>query len=248
VLLEVAAHNFSEDAVTDAESDGYAAGLAIGPHHPDFSRNPATGIRARLTPRGRRRRPGCGARRGRGQPDSCLRQPNAKSGVWNLEDAILLIDEDPHVGRHAGEQFELGIRRGDDHVIGHHILYDLRGRAHLHDLALKGSAREGIYGEGHRLGHAHAADICLVDVRVHLHVRQILSDQEERRCLQARGHGLSHIHISRHHDTVHGRPDDRVIEVDLGLLKSGLVLHDLYLGGRQLSGGDIELGLGGLHG
>jgi hypothetical protein len=80
----------------------------------------------------------------------------------------------------------------------------------------------------------NAADVRLGDVRVHLHLGEVLRDLEQLGSLEAGRHGLPHVDAARHHHAVHRRRDVRVAEVDagfrelrLGLLHGGLVEREL---------------------
>ena len=68
----------------------------------------------------------------------------------------------------------------------------------------------------------HAADIGFRDVGIHLHLGQVLRDLEQRRRLQACGHGLSDVHVARHHHAITGACDIGVIQVGLGLCERRL--------------------------
>ena len=85
-----------------------------------------------------------------------------------------------------------------------------------------------------------AADVGLVDVGVDLHLGQVLRDREQRGGLQAGRDGLPHVHGARDDDAVDGGADDRVLEVELGLAQSRLVLADLGDGRQELGLGDLE--------
>jgi len=106
------------------------------------------------------------------------------------------------------------------------------------------------------------------------HASAILADEEERRALQARGHGLPHVHGARDHHAHHrrddvgvgevhlrrfeGRPlvdDHRLVQADLGeglvvdapIILDG-VLRDGVLGEqlRVALEGELRVGEGGL--
>ena len=94
---------------------------------------------------------------------------------------------------------------------------------------------------------AHPADVRLVHIGIHLHLRQVLGNQEQRGRLERGCHRLPDVHVPGNHDPVHGRPDVGVAEVHLRLLHRGLLLPDLRLGGRHLGLRHLERGLGGSH-
>ena len=72
----------------------------------------------------------------------------------------------------------------------------------------KTSVRVSVHRERHRAARRQLADIGFVDVRQHLHARQIVGDQKHRRSLQAGRHGLPDVHVARHHHAVDRRRDD----------------------------------------
>ncbi len=122
----------------------------------------------------------------------------------------------------------------DDDVVGHHVLHRDRGVPHLHDGALEGAARIGVDGEGRRLPFVDAADVGLGDVRLHLHLGQVLGDLEELRRLEARGDGLSDVDAARDDDAVDRRRDVGVAERELRLGELRLHLLDGGLVEREL--------------
>ena len=82
-------------------------------------------------------------------------------------------------GGHARPQLQLGVGDGDHGGIGHDILHHVRRKADLVDGAFKGLRGKGIHGETDFAVGAQLPNIGLVDIGEHLHVGQILRDQEE---------------------------------------------------------------------
>ena len=56
----------------------------------------------------------------------------------------------------------------------------------------------------------HAADVRLIDVRLHLHLGEVLRDREQRRRLERRGDGLADVVLAVDDDAVDRRDDLRV--------------------------------------
>ena len=87
--------------------------------------------------------------------------------------------------------------------------------------------RKRVDGELRDLADAHRADVRFADAGVDLHLRQVLRDQEQRRCLKARGHGLADVDVARDHGAVDRRDDVGIAEVDLGRVERRLLLVDI---------------------
>jgi hypothetical protein len=105
----------------------------------------------------------------------------------------------------------------------------------------------------------NASYIGLVDVRVHLHLRQVLRNQEYRGRLEGGCYRLAYIHVARHDDAVNGSRDLCMGEVDACLVQGRLIQLDLRSNHLKLSlgcpvrgfarlyavGGGVMLGFGG---
>src|SRR6185503_21222039 len=63
----------------------------------------------------------------------------------------------------------------------------------------------------------------------HLHFCQVICNREESWSLQTGCYGLAHIDVPRDYYAVDRRRDDRVVEVQLRLLKLGLCLSNRSL-------------------
>ena len=87
--------------------------------------------------------------------------------------------------------------------------------------------RKRVDGELRALADAHRADVRFADARVDLHPRQVLRDQEQGRCLKARGHGLADVDVARDHGAVDRRDDVGEAEVDLGRVERRFLLADI---------------------
>src|SRR4029079_9228497 len=90
----------------------------------------------------------------------------------------------------------------------------------------KGAPRERIDGEGRAVAGLDAADVALADIGVDLHLREVGRDQEQRRRLEARRHGLTDGDVARDDGAVHRRYDVGIAEIDLGRLELRLTLLD----------------------
>ena len=91
------------------------------------------------------------------------------------------------------------------------------------------------------------ADVSLVDARVHLHPRQVLGDDEERRRRHAGRHRLADVHVAGDDDAVNGRRDDRVIEVHAILIERAARLGHLRFRRPQRGLGLPHRGLRGFE-
>ena len=98
---------------------------------------------------------------------------------WHGEHVVFLQSEDSDVSRQSWLQFQVHIGRTNHHLISHHITLSGSLLAHLRHGALKGIFGEGVDSERHTLTFFHTANISLVDVSNHTHIRQILGDGEE---------------------------------------------------------------------
>ncbi len=89
------------------------------------------------------------------------------------------------------------------------------------------------------LADVHLRDVRFVDIRIHLHLGQILRDLKHLRRGETGGHGLPGIHLAGDHNAIDGRGDAGVFQVQLGLFQAALGLPDLGFGRRFLDFGGI---------
>ena len=89
-------------------------------------------------------------------------------------------------------------------------------------------------------------DVRFVDIREDAHLLQVLRENEERRSLKARLHGLSRVDGAADHHSVDRRDDLRVAEVRLRLAECGRGLRDLRACGvvHGFRGVDFRLRVG----
>jgi hypothetical protein len=160
----------------------------------------------------------------------------------------MLAGDDLDIGGHAGQQAAELIVGGDDHGIGDDVLQGDRREPDLLDRPLEGHVRVGIDGEANRVAAGHLADIGFIDLRLDLHLVEILGDGEELRRLQARRHGLPDLDDLVDHHPVDGRADIGAAEVDAGAVERCLMLGQRGLGSLDIGLGDGEVRYGALLG
>ena len=111
------------------------------------------------------------------------------------------------------------------------------------------------------LPYPHAPNVRFADVRIDLHLREILSDEKEDRGLQTRCHSLANIDTPGNDNTIDRSTDGGVFEVQLCCLQRCSGLVDLGCSGQflgrgqallgtsrlELSSGGLQLRLGGLE-
>ena len=119
-----------------------------------------------------------------------------------------------------------------------------RRETNLANASLKLAVREGIHRELNTLLLLHIADVRLGNRQLDLHLRQILSDQEQGGRAETGGHGLTRIHAPGHHHATDRREDGRAIQIDLSALDSSLAGLDPGLSLEQSHIGLLILGLG----
>ena len=108
--------------------------------------------------------------------------------------------------------------------------------------------RIGLNGEADRIAARHLADICLIDLRLDLHLAEVLGDGEELRRLEARGDGLSHLHDFVDDDAVDRRTDIDAVKIDARAVERSLMLSQRRLGILDICFGDCEVCGGALLG
>jgi hypothetical protein len=171
----------------------------------------------------------------------------AQGGVGHLERHVAVVDDDAHVGGHAGQQRHVRVLRRDHHGVADHVLHRLRRLADLADLAVEAAPRESVDREGRGQADAQAAHIGLVDRGFDLHVAQVLRDGEEHRRLQARGDRLPGVDVAQDDRPVHRGADDGALQVHLRLLEQRLALLDRGLRAAHLRLAHLDLRLHGLQ-
>src|SRR3990172_13274150 len=118
-----------------------------------------------------------------------------------------------YVGRHAGLQIKLRVGYLDHHVVGNHVLHHNRRYPYLEHLALKDLVRIGVHGELYVHALPYPSYVSLRNARIDLHLGKVLGNGKKRGGLKTRGNRLSHVHVSRNHDSLNGRDYLRVSEV-----------------------------------
>ena len=108
----------------------------------------------------------------------------SEGSVCNAQNVVHGGNFDRHVRGHLRPQFFFRIRNGDDHRIGDDVLAHRRVEADLRNLSAEFLIRIRVDGEARELSDLHAADVGLIDVGLHLHLRQILRDRKKRRRLK----------------------------------------------------------------
>ena len=153
-----------------------------------------------------------------------------------------------------GNSFISGLSTAITTRVGNDVLH-VRGRvADLHHGAAEGLSGIGVHRERGFLVHLNAADVGLVDVRLHVHLGEVLRDAEQLRRRVRRLHRLTHVHVPRDHHAVDRRSDPGVIQIQLGVLQVRIGRGDLgrrgdFLGFRHLPLrlDRFEIGLRGFH-
>ncbi len=86
-------------------------------------------------------------------------------------------------------------------------------------------------------------DIRLVDLRVDLHLSQVLSDGEDGGGLQRRRDRLSHVHIACHDNPINRRPDNGMVQIDAGDRQGSGSLAHLSPRLCDAGGGGVQRGV-----
>ena len=169
----------------------------------------AAGRRPPAPPRrGRRGRPAPPAAPADSAPRRCRRRAEPERRIRHAQDVRAPGDLHAQVRRHARLQLQLRVRHVDDRRVGRHVLDDDRLQPDLRDRTLE-LLRPDMRPLGtSRSARPDAADVGLVDVGVHLHLRQVRGDDEERRRLHAGGHRLADVHAALDDDAVDRRRDE----------------------------------------
>ena len=157
------------------------------------------------------------------------------------EHIVLLHRKDRDVSRESGFQFQVGIGGRDHHLVGDDVTLGLCLLAHLCHGTVKLILREGIYGKAHALSFLHTANVSLVDIGNHAHIRQILSNDEEFRGVERSSHRLTFLHGLREDHTVDGRGNRGIAEVRLGFLHTLTRRVHLFLGLQIRKLGTLKL-------
>ncbi len=105
----------------------------------------------------------------------------------------------------------------------------------------------GIHDKRGGLAVRDATDVRLADVRVNLHLGQILGDRKQHRRLETGRHGLPDIHVPRDHDAVDRRVDGGVLQIDLRRIQLRLRLFHLRLRNLQIGLRGFKGGAGIIH-
>ena len=122
---------------------------------------------------------------------------------------------DPHCCGHARKQLQIGIRNLHNHVVGDDVLHVDGRLADLRHRSGENHAGIGVHGKVGRLANANRTDVGLIHVGVHLHLGQILRDQEDGGRLKRCRHSLADIHVARDHRAVHRRVNLSVVQIKL---------------------------------
>ena len=137
------------------------------------------------------------------------------------------------VRRHARLQLQVVVRDVDDRSVGRHVLDHDRLQPDLLDRALKFFGRVRVDVKRDALSRPDSPDVGLVDVRVHLHLRQVGGDYEQCRRLHAGSDRLPDVHAALNDDAIDRSRDHRVIEIHLRLIEVRLRLRDRGLRGNE---------------
>jgi len=79
------------------------------------------------------------------------------------------------------------------------------------------------------LALGHPADIRFAHIGIHLHLGQIQRDQKEVRRGKTGGYRLTDFHVACHHDSVHRRSNNRVLQFQVGCIQRRRRLFHLGL-------------------
>jgi len=93
----------------------------------------------------------------------------------------MFIDDHSQVSGHPRFEFELRIFHSNDDAVSHDVLHGLRLQSNFGNLSVEYIVSIGVDGESHLDLIGDLSDIGFVDVGLHLHSRQIVGDQEQRR-------------------------------------------------------------------
>ena len=102
----------------------------------------------------------------------------AQSVIGHHHDIRMFAGDDVDIGGHAGKQLAKRIVGGNDHGVGDHILKSDRCEPDLLDDPIEGHVRMGIDGKADRIVARHMTDIGLIDLRLDLHMIEVLGDGE----------------------------------------------------------------------
>ena len=95
--------------------------------------------------------------------------------------------------------------------------------------------------------YPHAPNIRFADVRIDLHLREILGDEKENRRLQTRRHRLANVDAPGDHNTIDRSTDGGVFEVQRCRLQRRLCLVDLGGSSHLLGRGQALLSISRLE-
>ena len=164
----------------------------------------------------------------------------AECRARHLQHVVLDRDHHRHVRGHPRSQLELAVLRADHGGVGHNSGLDDGLQPHLGDAPLELGVGIGVHREGDGQAGANAADVGLVDLRLDLHLGEVVRDHEELGRLEAGRDRLPDVDRARDHNAVDRSADRGVGEIHCRGLELSPRLLEV---GRSL----IHLDLGGFH-
>src|SRR5512143_615218 len=145
--------------------------------------------------------------------------PKPKRRIRDPQGIMSRLYDDGDIGGHTGHEFEIPVVHLDHNIVGDDVLHNDGGLPDLPDLSLERGIGISVNSEIYLLPEFHQPYVRLGHVRVDLHLCEVLGYCEQRRRLETRGNGLTHIDVPGYHHTVDRREDLRVFKVLLGVIK-----------------------------
>ena len=142
----------------------------------------------------------------------------------NSQYVILLQCINRHGSRQSRFQFQIRIRCTDHHFVGHHIRFHGSLQPYLSHNPFERIVPVGIYGKGNPLSFAYFADIGLIHVCNHLHLRQIFSNGKQSRSFESGSHRLSFFHFPTDNDTIYRTGNHGIPQISSHLYNIGFRL------------------------
>jgi len=90
--------------------------------------------------------------------------------IRNSQNTFFLAYQKLHVGCHTGLEQQLFVVDSHNSIIGHYILHDRCGVAHLVNLTRKTARRIGVHRKRNLLPLPDIADVRLVNAGMHFHL------------------------------------------------------------------------------
>jgi hypothetical protein len=142
----------------------------------------------------------------------------AQRGIRHSQHIFCVGDRNCDIRSHARQEFLILVRSINDRRIGHHVLQLLGVQPYLRYPTAKCLTRVSINREGRRDAFMDLAHISLVYRGKHLHIAQVVRNDEQSRRLQTCCDSLTDINVPRYYHSIYRRSYDCVTKIDLSLI------------------------------